>query len=85
MSAGIGCNMNRSAPPVDDASQDALSAVGSAFPCHRGLGLGHLAENIGQDVGCAETDSSDRVCLLLQDLLQSCSRGGEEESGRHVL
>ena len=25
------------------------------------------------------------VCLLLQDLLQSCSRGGEEESGRHVL
>ena len=24
------------------------------------------------------------VCLLLQDLLQSCSRGGEEESGRHV-
>jgi hypothetical protein len=26
-----------------------------------------------------------RVCLLLQDLLQSCSRGGEEESGRHVL
>ena len=29
--------------------------------------------------------SSRRVCLLLQDLLQSCSRGGEEESGRHVL
>jgi len=25
------------------------------------------------------------VCLLLQDLLQSCSRGGEAESGRHVL
>jgi hypothetical protein len=25
------------------------------------------------------------VCLLLQDLLQSCSRGGEEESGGHVL
>ncbi len=25
------------------------------------------------------------VCLLLQDLLQSCSRGGEEESGRQVL
>jgi len=25
------------------------------------------------------------VCLLLQDLLQSCSMGGEEESGRHVL
>jgi hypothetical protein len=25
------------------------------------------------------------VCLLLQDLLQSGSRGGEEESGRHVL
>jgi len=32
-------------------------------------------------------DSEDMwcVCLLLQDLLQSCSRGGEEESGRHVL
>ncbi len=29
--------------------------------------------------------SSWCVCLLLQDLLQSCSRGGEEESGRHVL
>ena len=26
-----------------------------------------------------------RVCLLLQDLLQNCSRGGEEESGGHVL
>jgi len=25
------------------------------------------------------------VCLLLQDLLQSCSLGREEESGRHVL
>jgi hypothetical protein len=25
------------------------------------------------------------VCLLLQDLLQNCSRGGEEESGLHVL
>ena len=25
------------------------------------------------------------VCLLLQDLLQSCSRGGEEERGRQVL
>jgi hypothetical protein len=25
------------------------------------------------------------VCLLLKDLLQSCSRGGEEESGGHVL
>jgi len=25
------------------------------------------------------------VCLLLQDLLQSCSRGGAEESGGHVL
>ena len=25
------------------------------------------------------------VCLLLQDLLQSCSRGWEEESGGHVL
>jgi len=24
------------------------------------------------------------VCLLLQDLLQSCSRGGEEESGGHL-
>jgi len=68
MSAGIGCNMNRSAPPVDDASQDALSAVGSAFPCHRGLGLGHLAENIGQD-GCAETDSSDRP--------STCSSGSD--------
>ena len=25
------------------------------------------------------------VCLLLQDLLQSCLWGGEEESGGHVL
>jgi len=31
------------------------------------------------------THASRCVCLLLQDLLQSCSRGGEEESGRHVL
>ncbi len=26
----------------------------------------------------------NRVCLLLPDLLQSCSRGGEKESGGHV-
>ena len=31
------------------------------------------------------TPGAPCVCLLLQDLLQSCSRGGEEESGRHVL
>ena len=29
-----------------------------------------------------ETETRGCVCLLLQDLLQSCSRGGEEESGR---
>ena len=26
-----------------------------------------------------------RCCLLLQDLLQSCSRGGEKDCGGHVL
>jgi hypothetical protein len=32
-----------------------------------------------------QTRITFRVCLLLQDLLQSCSWGGEEESGGHVL
>ncbi len=41
--------------------------------------------SIGASVRSSGNLCVEYVCLLLQDLLQSCSRGGEEESGRHVL
>jgi len=39
-----------------------------------------------QEGGAAIVGLIKRVCdLLLQDLVQSCSRGGGEDSGGHVL
>jgi hypothetical protein len=57
-----------------------LFASYGASAVTRTSGRGHVAE------ATRKTNVSRRsVCLLLQDLLQSCSRGGEEESGGHVL
>ncbi len=53
------------------------------------LGLGMFTYLAPCMVSVASSPCSDPpklcVCLLLQDLLQSCSRGVEEESGRLVL
>jgi hypothetical protein len=44
-----------------------------------------LKRSLKGDDSEKESQVRQCVCLLLQDLLQSCSRGGEEESGGHVL
>ncbi len=53
-----------------------MRGVASSFSAYAASGF--LSPRKGLQLGVC-------VCLLLQDLLQSCSRGGEEESGRHVL
>jgi len=45
----------------------------------------HLMAHAYSSLSYADFQKPESVCLLLQYLLQSCSRGGRGDSGGHVL